>query len=160
MIRILVTASRAWPLDQAARIARGLDAAYDRVLEARSLRSWDDPAVILVSGACPDGGDPIAEGYAEYLGWTVERHPALWDECGPNCPPKPHRIRRRPGDTAHPGVAETYCPKAGPRRNNLMVALGADQAVAFPLGKRWSGTRDCGTKAQRAGIPTVWIEAE
>lgn len=159
MIRILVTASRAWPIDQAHVIARGLDGAYERALEAQGWRSWDHPQATLVSGHCPDGGDAIAEAYADYLGWIVEQHPALWDNCGPNCPPTPHRIRRRSGDTAHPGVADTYCPKAGPRRNTLMVGLGGDQMVAFPVGKRWSGTRDCGTKAERAGIPTTWIEA-
>jgi len=159
VIRILVAASRSWPLDRAHTIARALDAAYDRALQGRGLRRWDDPPTTLVSGHCPDGGDAIAEAYADYLGWRIEEHPALWDDCGPGCPAKPHRIRRRPGDTAHPGVADTYCPKSGPRRNSLMVSLGADQAVAFPLGKRWSGTRDCGTKAERAGIPTTWVEA-
>ncbi len=119
------------------------------------MRTWGHVAATLVSGGCPDGGDPIAEAYADYLGWIVEPHPALWDECGPDCPDKPHRIRRRAGDTAHPGAADTYCPKAGPRRNTLMVGLGADQAVGFPLGARWSGTRDCMAKAKRAGIFTV-----
>lgn len=154
-IRILFAASRAWPLDRASVIARGLDDAYRRALDARGLRTWNRVPTVLVSGACPDGGDPIAEGYADYLGWAVERHPALWDECGPGCPATSHRIRRRAGDTAHPGVLPDYCPKAGPRRNTHMVSLGADQAVGFPLGTRWSGTRDCMAKAARAGIPTL-----
>lgn len=158
MIRILVASSRAWPTSRASVIARGLDAAFYRALEARNVRVWNRVPVILMSGACPDGGDAIAEAYADYLGWTVERHPAPWDDCGPRCPATAHRVRRRPGDTAHPGVLDDYCPKAGPLRNTHMVGLGADQAVGFPLGAGWSGTRDCMAKAKRAGIPTVICE--
>jgi hypothetical protein len=150
VIRILVTGSRTWT----ARgwIARELERAV------RDLGGTLRSDVTLVSGACPRGADRIAEEHAAGWGWTIERHPALWDECGPGCPDRPHRIRRRAGDIDHPGALDTYCPKAGPRRNTLMVELGADRAVAFVVGKRWSGTRDCGTKAERAGIPTTWIE--
>lgn len=151
MIRILVTGSRAWTN----RNLLGMEL----IQVAVELAGNGDTPITLVSGACPRGADCIAEERASGWGWTIERHPALWDECGPGCPDKPHRIRRRAGDIDHPGALDTYCPKAGARRNTLMVELGADRAVAFVVGKRWSGTRDCGTKAERAGIPTTWIEA-
>lgn len=150
VIRLLVTGSRMWPGARTDTVHEALEAAV-------AFLAAGGPAhpVTLVSGTCPSGVDAIAEAYAAQVGWTVERHAAVWDECGEDCPDKPHQIRRRPGDTAHPGVADTYCPKAGPRRNTLMVSLGADLAVGFPLGTRWSGTRDCIAKAKRAGIITV-----
>lgn len=94
MGRILITGSRSWT--DAVLIAT----AIEQVVEDLA----PDPAV-LVSGACPDGADAIAEHVAaEVFGLEVERHPADWD--------------------AH-GRA------AGFRRNAEMVDLGADVCLAF-----------------------------
>ena len=83
-------------------------------------RDWDDEAAVrtalievtagrpgphvVVHGACPTGGDAIADRIAAELGLTVERHPARW---------------RR------------YGRSAGYRRNAEMVALGAEVCLAF-----------------------------
>jgi len=45
-----------------------------------------------------------------------------------------------------------YHSKAGPIRNGVMVDLGADICLAFPL-KDSVGTFDCIRKAKKAGIP-------
>jgi len=155
-----VTGSRAWPASRATEVHDALNAAFYRAMAARGIDTWCRVEVTLVSGACPRGVDAIAEKYAAELGWTVERHEADWDNCGPDCPPTPHRKSRRPGDVDHPGTLDTYCPKAGPRRNTLVASLGAHDAVGLPIGKRWSGTRDCMAKAARAGIPTTTYEGQ
>jgi hypothetical protein len=105
---------------------------------------------IVVHGACPDGGlDQIADRWARsptiagmYPDYTIvaEPHPADWRrDCDEHCRHRP----RKPGGR---------CPAAGPLRNQLMVDLGADKCVAFPLGDGWSGTRDCMRRAVKAGI--------
>lgn len=87
--------------------------------------------ITLVSGACPRGADRIAEEHAERWGWTIERHPANW---------------------------EAHGKAAGFIRNQAMVDLGADACIAFRRGGS-RGTTHCGQAAERAGIPTRWIEA-
>jgi hypothetical protein len=73
----------------------------------------------------------------------AEAHPAKWAECGPDCPTRPHRKRRRDG-------AE-FCPLAGHRRNKHMIELGADFCLA--LARAWdSGTGNCARQARAAGI--------
>jgi SLOG family YspA-like protein len=129
MIRILVTGSRTW-VDRN-WIADELIRAFYEVLAAKDIKTWNRIDVTLVSGACPRGADRIAEELAEERGWTVERHPARWDEHG-----------RR----------------AGFLRNLEMVQAGADICLAFVRdGSR--GATHCGQAAERAGIPTRWNEA-
>lgn len=101
---------------------------------------------VLVHGAAP-GVDTIAAGIWEGWGLPVEAHPADWSRCVPGCPPL-HRKVRRNGDT--------WCPTAGPRRNQAVVDTGADLMLALPLGPS-AGTRDCARRAQAAGIPVVLI---
>lgn len=90
----------------------------------------DNPAdFTVVHGDCPTGADRIAH---EFCAWqplrvTEERHPADWDVHGK---------------------------AAGPLRNQVMVDLGADICLAFPLGDS-RGTRDCMRRAQAAGIPII-----
>lgn len=123
MIRILVTGSRTWTYTD--WIADELDT----VVYAAGIKN---PAeVTLVSGACPRGADRIAEVHAAKRGWTVERHPARWDEQGR---------------------------AAGFIRNRHMVALGADVCVVFCRGGS-AGATHTGRAAERAGIPTRWNEA-
>jgi hypothetical protein len=51
----------------------------------------------------------------------------------------------------HPANWTRYGRGAGPRRNAEMVALGADEAIAFP--GEGPGTYDCMRRASAAGIP-------
>lgn len=84
------------------------------------------PRPTLVSGACPTGADAIAERLAATMHWPIEKHPAEWSIHGK---------------------------AAGPIRNQLMVNLGADLCLAFPLPES-RGTHDCIRRAQASGIPT------
>jgi hypothetical protein len=140
VFRLLITGSRIWR-DRAA-IERGL---------ALAAVAWAENPV-LVSGACPDGADRIAEDVAESWGWQVERHAADWSgPCRDTCKPG-HRKTRRDGIS--------YCPAAGNYRNAEMVELGADACIAFRRGgAKSTGTTHCGQLAEKAGIPTTWIEA-
>lgn len=140
--RILVTGSRAWTDTQA--------------LEDALLGAWHDAtqaghtAIVVVHGTA-DGADTLADTWARANaphGVTAEPHPADWDHCAPECPTG-HRKPRRNG--------KDYCPTAGHRRNQLMVDLGADLCLAFPHGPA-RGTRDCLTRASRAGIPTQEVQ--
>ena len=80
--------------------------------------------VTIVHGACPKGADAIVDKVANEMGLKVERHPADW----------------RTGNAA------------GQIRNTKMVKLGAEKCLAFWDGNS-KGTRDCLSKAARAGIP-------
>jgi hypothetical protein len=114
-------------------------------------------------GACPGGhsADQAASDWITSIGHrhgiTEDPMPADWDTCAPNCPPDPqHRRRKKPGDTAHPGLLPDYCPGAGPRRNAGMVAKlpRPDWMLAFPEpGQPNYGTRGCIRLAEAAGIP-------
>jgi hypothetical protein len=105
-----------------------------------------------VHGACPTGADRLASKFCEDEAWwfdnqgralVEESHPADWDRCSlPSCAPQ-HRKRR--------GRSGSYCPDAGPARNQAMVDLGADLMIAFPLG-RSHGTYDAMRRAHAAGI--------
>lgn len=137
--RILVTGSRNYKNEDMIRTALA------------NIIAWRGPEnVIVIHGACPRGADALADQIATgWTGVTVERYAADWDHCIPGCPD--HRVTKRPGDTDHPGQLDTYCPKAGPRRNALMVGLSADICLAFPIpGGR--GTANCIALAKLAGI--------
>lgn len=57
----------------------------------------------------------------------------------------------------HPADWQQHGRAAGPIRNTHLVALGADECLAFP--GNGPGTRDCMRKAAAAGIPVrpIWI---
>jgi len=122
----------------------------------------EDCPIVVRHGACPGeaSADQAASDWINDLGGryevTEDPMPADWDNCGPNCPPGPgHRRRKKPGDIAHPGQLDDYCPTAGPRRNAAMVAKEPRPAymVAFPEpGQPNYGTRNCIRLAQQAGI--------
>ncbi|MEV4672692.1 hypothetical protein AB0K34_13640 [Actinomadura sp. NPDC049382] len=123
----------------------------------------DAREILIRHGACPGGADQLVHDFCESEAEWFERGgrrlvvdpvPADWDHCGLDCPPRPHRRRKPPGDVFHPGLLADYCPGAGPRRNQLMTAMTPrpDVAVGFPLGRSY-GTENCLRVAKAAGIP-------
>jgi hypothetical protein len=123
-MKVLVTGARNWT--NAAAIER----------ELKKL----PPGTIIVHGACPTGADALADKIAMKLGFKIRRYPADWD-----------------GERERTG---TPC-AAGPKRNSAMIkaehsdedGVPIDKGLAFSLDlSRSRGTRDCVTKARRAGI--------
>lgn len=116
-MRVIVTGSRTW----------------DDIRTIRWTLTWIDThnpgPHTLVSGACPNGADRLAEVIAGQLGWTVELHPAQW---------------KRPDGSVNKG--------AGFARNREMALLGGDVCVAFHRdGSR--GTAHMINRCVDAGIP-------
>lgn len=155
--RLLVTGSRAW--DDTARFGRVMDALAEVAVGVGARR------LVVAHGACypspqrPSGARPRCS--ADWLAhlWVThvdhplpvaeEPHPADWTAwCPPDCRPNHRRARSR---------GPSICPAAGNYRNQLMVDLGADAAVAFWFGQS-TGTRDCLGRLRAAGIPTEVIE--
>lgn len=139
MRRVLVTGSRTWR--NYAPIAMAL---------AQQLRLAEDRCLVVVHGDAP-GADTFADHWAGHR-WTwaevtAEPHAAKWEDHCPKCPGH-RRVKKLLQDTG-------YCPAQGGIRNQLMVDLGADICLAFPVGRGWSGTRDCMTRAKKAGIPVL-----
>ncbi|MFF9787239.1 DUF2493 domain-containing protein [Streptomyces nigrescens] len=136
-IRVLVTGSRDWEQPQ--------------IIDDALLETWHDISQvhgperdwIIVHGGCYDGADKFAARWATTNRVLTEAHPADWNgSCTADCPSN-HRRRRTNG--------KTYCPLAGPIRNQDMVDLGADLVLAFHRdGSR--GTGDCVRRAQQAGL--------
>ena len=96
--------------------------AVDRVLTLLHARKT---ITLLVHGACPTGADFLADQWAERTGVERRPYPADWKRLGAI---------------------------AGPLRNDMMAAAGADGCVAFPGG---AGTADMVRKAEAKGIK-VW----
>jgi hypothetical protein len=94
--------------------------------------------VILVHGTA-SGADLMGEHIAKELGWSIERHPAKWHTHDDNCP------------GWHEG--EPVCKRAGFRRNEEMVKLGADICLAF-IKQNSVGATGCANSAEKKGIPT------
>jgi hypothetical protein len=85
-----------------------------------------DKALTLIHGGAP-GLDQMAAAIAAENFWYIESYPAHF---------------------------QLYGRAAGPKRNQEMVASGADICLAFPLVlDSWSGTMHCMITADRAGIP-------
>lgn len=134
-MRILVTGSREieakhWPI---------LETALRKV-------TGDDPGPhTLVHGGAA-GADSLFGSIAHSLGWAVESHPADWDApCRDTCKPG-HRRENQYG-------TGSICPAAGHYRNQAMVDLGADIAVAaYKRGAGNRGTSDCVRRIRAAGI--------
>jgi len=97
----------------------------ERVFAALDLAHSRRRITLLVHGACPTGADALADEWARERGVDVQRFDADWRALGP---------------------------KAGPERNQRMVAAGATGAIAFPGGR---GTEDCTMRCVAAGIK-VW----
>lgn len=73
------------------------------------------------------GADYLAGKIAQELDWMIEEFPADW---------------------------QTHGRAAGPIRNALMVAAGADVCLGFPTVNS-RGTWDCMRRAHMAGIPVI-----
>lgn len=181
--RLIITGSRTWT---------DTDAIRDTILAARArshgqqlyVVHGDCPCAVCAHHPCrctpdtvmpgtpanPVGADAIAARIAldhAHLNIASECFLADWDNCAATCPPRPHRRPRRRSDVFHPGQSATYCPIAGPRRNQAMVDGDADETHAFALpctspgcprvGTHDShGTANCAIAAWKNGIPVVW----
>lgn len=101
------------------------DAVYKALADVvRSIPA--DQEVTVVHGACPTGADHMAHEWARGYGARIEAHPANWVKHGR---------------------------KAGPIRNGVMVAEGADICLAF-IRNQSKGATHTSRLAQSAGIPT------
>ncbi len=114
------------------------------------LAHLDDGPHRIYVGDEPDGVDAIVAGLARANSWDLNVFVAYWEECGPGCPPSPHRRRRRVN-------GEPYCPFAGPRRNGALVRAfkrdGGKIGLFFPAANADSrGTENCLRQARKAGL--------
>lgn len=91
-----------------------------------------DRGIILTHGAAR-GADTLAAQCWERQGMRTHSVPANWDAFGK---------------------------RAGHLRNQSMVEFGAELCLAFPIGERWSGTRDCMAQARAAGITVIECGSE
>jgi uncharacterized protein (DUF1684 family) len=130
MKRILVTGSRDWP-DRAVV----QDVLIQYVQDNSKWDEWPDWRVFkkftLVHGDAP-GLDRIAAHIAKTLGMQVEAHPAHWLK---------------------------YGKAAGPKRNQAMVALGADVCLAF-IKDNSKGATGCARMARNANIETRYYRID
>lgn len=123
-MKILVCGSRTWT--------------NEKVIE-RELKKLP-PGTIIVHGHCPSGADAIADKLAMKLGFQIRRYPADWD-----------------GEREATGSPNA----AGPKRNSRMIreehpdkdGVAFDMGLAFTADlQRSRGTKDCVTRARKAGI--------
>lgn len=155
MIRILITGSRTWTDKSAITTALlwAIGEHTELVVTGPDGPRMQWREVTVVHGAAR-GADTLAGRIAAAWGMRVEEHEVTaldWVTCRPGCDPYHRRLRRDGSE---------YCPTAANQRNTRMVALGADLCLGFPTGTGWSGTKDCMTKAVRAGIRVVDWPAE
>lgn len=135
-LRILITGSRAWTDRRVIADAlleaietHGPHLIHDDGEPTGPRVDWEN--VTLVHGDAR-GADRIAAAIGRAWRFRIEACPAQWQRLGRG---------------------------AGPIRNQAMCDLGADVALAFPIGSS-RGTRDCVQKARAAGIPVVVYEGE
>lgn len=93
---------------------------------AKKLYAAGATDITVIHGGA-SGADTLADIIASSLGFNIERYPAQWN---------------------------LYGKKAGPIRNEEMVARGADIVLAFPAAVS-PGTKHCMGVARRAGITVV-----
>lgn len=123
-MRVIAFGSRDWC---------DVEAVYDRLVQL-------PPGTILVHGNAR-GADTIAGRIGDALDLVVEAHPAQWTPT-PETPKECIRYRN----------GRAYDVRAGHMRNDEMVALGADLALAFWDGGS-PGTAGMIEKVRAAGIP-------
>ena len=95
---------------------------------AKKLYAVGATDITVIHGGA-SGADTLADIIASSLGFTIERYPARWHLHGK---------------------------KAGPIRNEEMVARGANIVLAFPAAVS-PGTKHCMSVARRAGITVINI---
>lgn len=101
----------------------------------------------LVYGGA-SGADECARLWAEsHNAWKTERFEADWERECDNCCTHGPRRRRRDGST--------FCPSAGPIRNQAMVDYGLDLLVAFPGN---NGTMDMIRRAKAAEVLILRVD--
>ena len=119
--RVLITGSRDWIN------ADIIQAALGYVIREKNELGF--PTTLVHGGA--RGADALAEKLAKDIGWTIERHPAQWEQFGES---------------------------AGYRRNAEMANLGADICLAF-IKNNSKGATMMVDLAEKKHIPTyVWRE--
>jgi hypothetical protein len=126
--RILITGSRDWTDEKMIREA---------LLAANADNPYQWKTILVHGGA--RGADQMAAEIAHSLGWSIETHRARWNHHDDNCP------------AWHEG--EPVCKRAGHRRNEEMVKLGADICLAF-IKNNSAGATGCAKSAEKFGIPT------
>ena len=142
MTLVLVAGSRLWT-DR------------DRILEAFTDVEFATPdgpgsGMALMHGACPTGADRIASEAAEQWGWMVLSRPADWGRYGASAGPR--------RNLAMVEEAKGYMGQ-GSRVVCLAFVLPCAKDTCPRKGAHWShGAENCGQAAERAGIPTEWIE--
>jgi hypothetical protein len=108
--------------------------------------------LIVVHGACPTGGDQVADEWAQMQ--RAQGMPVIWE--------------RHPAED-HPTQDFGPWPWCGPKRNRFMARLGADVCIAVigpctsPRCKRIDvhgshGATGCAEEARKAGIPVRKFE--
>ncbi|MFF2053682.1 SLOG family protein [Leifsonia sp. NPDC058194] len=144
MKRILMTGSRDWTDAQVSADALNATLALLGVSAAEA---------ILVHGGAA-GADQLLAQTAQQHGIATEGHPAEWGVHTSRCPAWHHGL--------------DVCKLAGHRRNDAMIAAGAEACLAFPThgyhlaegedrARTSRGTWDCAEKAMKAGIPTLVV---
>src|SRR4030095_3110450 len=116
-MRVLVTGSRSW------EDIHKIYWAFHHWWES----SGNPSSPTLVSGACPQGADALAEYIWERNGWPVERHPADWNRFGRS---------------------------AGFKRNEEMVLTNPDICIAF-IHNYSNGATHTTNLARNHGIETI-----
>lgn len=123
-----------------------------KVRRAFELLAVTEPTLVY-GGA--SGADEYARLWAEDpmwadqrpIKWKTKRFDADWDrECDNRCLHGPRRKRRD---------GSTFCPSAGPIRNQAMVDYGLDLLVAFEGG---NGTMDMIRRAKKAQVLILRVD--
>lgn len=136
--RLLATGSRNW------RDRPVIRAALHAVLSGPEPQAAG--AVVLVHGGQVSTDPVTGERYgADYL--VGEEFPAVAAALGLG-----HTVE------VHRADWKRYGNGAGPRRNKLMVARGANHCLGFPIGES-RGTFDCLRRVEKAGIPITVVPA-
>jgi hypothetical protein len=145
---LLVTGSREWPTTLAGRDA------VRRALITACYRITDSPrGAVRVRHGCARGLDTLVDQVALQLGLPRHKMPAKWrDPCPPTCPAN-HRLSSK-------GFGGTYCPDAGHRRNDDMIATRPipREVLSFPINP-WpsGGTWRCTAAALLADLPVYLV---
>ena len=145
---VLVTGSRSWT--DRNRILEALIEAREATAIRDVMSVGPAKRMALMHGACPSGADQIAAQAAEWLGWMVLSRPADWGRYGASAGPQ--------RNLAMVDEVRGYMGQ-GSRVVCLAFVLPCAKDTCPRRGAHWShGAEHCGQAAEKAGIPTEWIE--